>query len=201
MAHVTTPGTHAGRSSPSATPSTCSSTTANANSASPTSCATSPHWASARVRPGAWDASSAACFATLNAPGRDPGDLTALAAELKPTRERIHDLLSTGARSRDPRAKRFCAGLLAHEQALWTFTRVPGVRATNNASERALRHAVLWRKTSYGTQTSHGDRLVERLLTTRETSRIQGRRLHECLTAAITADIHGQPIPALLAPP
>ena len=71
---------------------------------------------------------------------------------------------------------------------------------TNNASERALRHAVLWRKTSYGTQTDHGDRLVERLLTMRETCRLQGRRLHDFLTAAITADLHGQPIPALLTP-
>ena len=140
-------------------------------------------------------------FATLNAPGRDLGDLASLAADLKPARDRIHDLLAAGARSRDPTAKRFCAGLLTHEQALWTFARVPGVPATNNASERALRHAVLWRKTSYGTQTSHGDRLVERLLTTRETCRLQNRRLHEFLTAAITADLHSHPTPALLAPP
>lgn len=58
----------------------------------------------------------------------------------------------------------------------------------------------MWRKTSYGTQTNHGDRLVERLLTLRETCRLQGRRLHDYLTAAITADLHGDPIPALLAP-
>jgi hypothetical protein len=43
-----------------------------------------------------------------------------------------------------------------------------------------------------------GDRLVERLLTLRETCRLQGRRMHEYLTAAITADLHAQPIPALL---
>ncbi len=60
---------------------------------------------------------------------------------------------------------------------------------------------VMWRKTSYGTQTDHGDRFVERLLTLRETCRLQGRRLHDYLTAAITADLNGQPIPALLAPP
>jgi transposase len=35
------------------------------------------------------------------------------------------------------------------------------VPATNNAAERALRHAVMWRKISYGTQTEHGNRLVE----------------------------------------
>ncbi len=71
---------------------------------------------------------------------------------------------------------------------------------TNNASERALRHAVMWRKTSYGTQTDHGDRLVERLLTLRETCRLQGRRLHTYLTDVITASLHEQPIPAPLPP-
>jgi transposase len=29
---------------------------------------------------------------------------------------------------------------------------VEGVEPTNNAAERALRHAVMWRKTSYGVQ-------------------------------------------------
>jgi transposase len=32
--------------------------------------------------------------------------------------------------------------LLAIEPALWTFVRVEGVEPTNNAAERALRHAV-----------------------------------------------------------
>jgi len=139
-------------------------------------------------------------FATLNAPGRDRGDLATLAADTQPARDRIGELLAQGARCRDLKTSRFASGLLAHQRALWTFTRLPGVPATNNASERALRHAVMWRKTSYGTQTDHGDRLVERLLTLRETCRLQGRRMHEYLTAAITADLHGQPIPALLTP-
>lgn len=139
-------------------------------------------------------------FATLNQPGRDRSDLTALTADTQPARDAIAKLLAQGARSRDPKTSRFCTGLLAHQAALWTFTRLPGVPATNNASERALRHAVMWRRTSYGTQTDHGDRLVERLLTLRETCRLQGRRLHEYLTAAITADLRGQPIPALLTP-
>lgn len=141
-----------------------------------------------------------AVFAMLNAPDRDRGDLAKLSADTQPARDRISGLLDQGARSRDAKTRRFCASLLTHEQALWTFTRTAGVPATNNASERALRHAVMWRKTSYGTQTSHGDRLVERLLTIRESCRLQGRRMHDYLTTAITADLHGQPIPALLTP-
>jgi len=135
-------------------------------------------------------------FEILNQPGRGPSDLTALRADLADHRERMHNLLEQGSRCRDPKTRRFTAGLLEHEQALWTFTTTPGVPATNNAAERALRHAVLWRKQSYGTQTDHGDRLVERLLTIRETCRLQGRRLHDYLTTAITAGFHGEPIPA-----
>lgn len=139
-------------------------------------------------------------FTILNAERRNPRNLTALAEDLAPARQSIHDLLAQGARSRDPKTRRFCQGLLDHEAALWTFTRVPGVPATNNQSERALRHGVLWRKTSMGTQTDHGNRLIERLLTARETCRQQRRRMHDYLTTAITASHHDRPIPPLIAP-
>lgn len=39
------------------------------------------------------------------------------------------------------------------------------------------------------------------LLTARETCRLQGLRLHDYLTAAITAALHSQPIPPLLTTP
>jgi transposase len=144
-----------------------------------------------------------AIFATLNPPGRDRTDLAAqtLCLDLSAPCERIRDLLGQGTCCRDRKTRRSCRGLLDHESALWTFTRLPGVPDTNNAAERALRHAVQWRKTSYGTQADHGDRLVDRLLTMRETCRLQGRRLHDYLTSAITADLLGLPSPALLAPP
>jgi len=137
-------------------------------------------------------------FEILNQPKRDREDLTALRAELASCRQQLQTLLEQGARGHDQRTARFCAGLLERYDALWTFTRVAGVPATNNTAERALRHGVLWRKTSYGTQTDHGNRAVERLLTIRETCRLQHRRLHTYLAAAITAHQHGQPVPAPL---
>jgi transposase len=142
-----------------------------------------------------------AVFGVLHPPGRDPDDLTQLREDIAAHRQAFHGLLGKGARCRDPKTRRFCQGLLDHETALWTFTRVPGVPATNNASERALRHAVHWRRTSYGTQTDTGNRIVERLLTVRETCRLQGRRLHDYLTSAISANLHGQSIPPVLAVP
>src|SRR5262249_42857623 len=44
-----------------------------------------------------------------------------------------------------------CFEILMVEEGLWTFVRVEGVEPTNNASERALRHAVIWRRISGGT--------------------------------------------------
>jgi transposase len=140
----------------------------------------------------------AGAFKILNAPGRDPADLPALQADLAPSREKLRDLLQQGTRGRDPHTARFATGLLERYDALWTFTQIAGVPATNNTAERALRHAVMWRKTSYGTQTDHGNRAVERLLTIRETCRLQHRRLHTYLTNAITAHQHGQPVPTPL---
>lgn len=55
---------------------------------------------------------------------------------------------------------------------LWNFTEHPAAEATNNRCERAIRHAILWRKTSLGTQSEAGDRFVERILSIRETCRL-----------------------------
>jgi Transposase IS66 family len=38
------------------------------------------------------------------------------------------------------------------EAALWSFVEVLGVEPTNNAAERSLRRAVLWRRKSLGTK-------------------------------------------------
>src|SRR5438105_6309799 len=67
------------------------------------------------------------------------------------------------------------------EPALYTFAAVEGVEPTNNAAERALRHAVCWRKTSYGTDSSSGSRFVERVLTVVATCRQQSRGVLEYL--------------------
>ena len=73
-----------------------------------------------------------------------------------------------------------------------------GVEPTNNAAERALRPAVLWRKGSFGTQSDAGARFVERLLTVAMTCRQQGRSLLDYLAAVCTAAQCGHMIPSLL---
>lgn len=46
---------------------------------------------------------------------------------------------------------------------MWLFVTVEGVEPTNNAAERAIRPAVLWRRTSFGTQTAAGSTFVARM--------------------------------------
>ena len=98
---------------------------------------------------------------------QDGRDLAWLKAELDPHRDRIRELLEQGARGRHPKTARFCSNLLDEYVALWTFCEVPGIDPTNNAAERALRHAVILRKISLGTQSEHGSRWIERICSVR----------------------------------
>jgi transposase len=74
--------------------------------------------------------------------------------------------------------------LLRLWDCLWTFTRVEGVEPTNNAAERVLRHAVIWRRISGGTDSEVGSRFVERLLTVVATCRQRGFDVLGYLTRA-----------------
>jgi transposase len=94
-----------------------------------------------------------------------------------------------------------CQELLAHEEWLWTFVRVEGVEPTNNEGERTERRAVLWRKTSGGTDSPQGSRFVERVLTVIDTCRKQGKEALEYLCACVQAWRHGRAPPPLLACP
>ena len=91
-----------------------------------------------------------------------------------------------------------CREILAVEPALWTFARVAGVEPTNNAAERALRPAVLWRKRSFGCTSAEGCRFVERILTAVQTLRLQLRDVLTYLTEALAAHRAGLPAPKLL---
>jgi len=127
-------------------------------------------------------------------------DLAWLGGELAPLRDRIRALLEQGARGHNRRERRFCAGLLAEEQALWTFSEVTGVDPTNNAAERALRHAVIMRKVQLGTQSARGSRWVERICSVRESCRLQGRSSLGYLVEVATAAHDRRPAPSLVPP-
>ena len=102
-------------------------------------------------------------------------------------RRSFRTALAQGARCRCPKTAATCLELIVREAALWTFARVEGVEPTNNAAERSLRHAVLWRKSSYGTQSHRGSRFGEAILTVVTSCQQQGRNLLGYLTACCRA--------------
>src|SRR5215207_4773719 len=105
------------------------------------------------------------------------GDLSRerLAAAMGHVRRKVKKLLEAGTRLPQKKTRRTCSNILKVERCLWTFLRVEGVEPTNNAPERALRRAVLWRRKSFGTQSASGSQFVGRVLTAVESLRQQGR--------------------------
>ena len=113
-------------------------------------------------------------------------------------RAEVRNLLLDGATLEHEKVAGMCKEILKVESALWTFVRVAGVEPTNNAAEQAVRPAVIWRKTSFGTQSKRGSEFVERILSTVATLRIQGRNVLEYLTDACRAALQGEPTASFL---
>lgn len=105
-----------------------------------------------------------------------------LQESLAPVRKQVDALLLRG---HGTAADGMCRELFRHRSHLWTFLEDPLVEPTNNGSERSLRHGVIWRKLSFGTQSLRGDRYVETMLTVIETCRMQNRRIFDYLISAI----------------
>ncbi len=113
-------------------------------------------------------------------------------------RREVRRALEDGSRCSCAKTAATCFEILKVEEGLWTFARVQGVEPTNNAAERALRHAVIWRRLSGGTDSTDGSRFVERMLTVVATCRQQGRNVLDYLSTCFQADCRGQAIPSLL---
>ncbi len=104
------------------------------------------------------------------------------------------------SKEKTPLAKtvRTCRQLLKVEGAMWLFVTTPGVEPTNNAAERAIRPAVIWRRTSFGTQTKAGSTFVARMLTVVTTLKSQQRNILEFITTAVANNREGKSAPSLL---
>jgi hypothetical protein len=127
------------------------------------------------------------------------GDRARLQAQIAPLQAKLRALLEHEAR-KSPRTKYhrlFAKSLLKRWTALWTFAHTDGVEPTNNPAERGLGGAVIYRKLSLGSQAEQGERTIERLLSASITCRLQRRSLFAYLTDVLTANIRGDPIPAL----
>ena len=78
-------------------------------------------------------------------------------------------------------AGRLARQILRELDCLWTFLDHKGIEPTNNRAERALRFGVLWRKRSFGSQSGKGCRWVERILTFKETCRLNAQATYPAM--------------------
>ncbi len=97
---------------------------------------------------------------------------------------RLCHLISTYEDRKD-KAGTFVRSLNQEIESLWLFLEASGVEPTNNFAERIIRYAVLWRKRSQGTKSELGDRWVERILSLRQTCRLNNKSSFEVLVNAM----------------
>jgi transposase len=111
--------------------------------------------------------------------------------------KRVESRLKAGARL-DGKLGGKCRNILKHKEYLWTFVEDQNVEPTNNYAEQIVRQGVLWRKTSFGTQSERGARYVERILTACATCRLQNRSIIEYLRKSCHCYLNGTLVPNLV---
>jgi len=128
------------------------------------------------------------------------GDLTRdeLRREISERQEELRVPLRWGEASGSPKTQALCRDLRERWTSLWTWAAVEGGEPTNNRAERALRPAVLWRKSSFGHQSETGEQFVERMLTAVTTLRLQGRNVWRYLVESCEAGRLNNAAPSLL---
>ena len=104
-------------------------------------------------------------------------------------RRKVERLLRSGTECGHAKTRGTCRELYAHQEWLWTFLYYEDVEPTNNAGERSLRHAVIWRKLSFGTQSARGSRFMETMLTVIETCRQQRHNVFDFVTTAVKSHL------------
>lgn len=114
-----------------------------------------------------------------------------------PHQTSLRTALELGEMFGNPKQRGLCRTLLKEWDRLWVFLAVEGVEPTNNTAERTLRTGVIWRKTSFGSQSERGRQYVARMLSVVGTARRQGCRVLDYLTAVMRAQHAGLPAPFL----
>ncbi len=116
-------------------------------------------------------------------------------------KEDIRLLFKVGALHDDCRnkTKATCIDYLKRFDMLWVFVYGENVEPTNNEAERCLRHAVIWRKISYGSQSEAGERFVERVMTVAMTLKRRVKNSFDYFTQCFSAFIYGEHPPPVLA--
>lgn len=90
-----------------------------------------------------------------------------------PVPGRLYRVCRLGSAAQHPKLKALAQEILRDWDAVVAFVSHPGLPPTNNEAERALRHAVIARRISYGTRTSEGSLAYCSLLSVIETCRLR----------------------------
>jgi transposase len=121
-----------------------------------------------------------------------------LIANVLPIEKRFFALAERHLNAADADVSNLAWALFVHHRHFFTFVYEEGVAPTNNTAELALRHAVQWRKISFGTRSAKGELAVARLLTVTRTCQLQRINVLAYLTAAIHCRRGGQVVASLL---
>ena len=92
---------------------------------------------------------------------------------LDPVPGRLYRVCRLLSAAEHPKLKALAQEILRDWDAVVAFVSNPGLPPTNNEAERALRHAVIARRISYGTRTSEGSLAYCSLLSVIETCRLR----------------------------
>lgn len=95
------------------------------------------------------------------------------------------------------KTKATCMDFYNRFDMLWIFVYKENIEPTNNLAEQGLRHGVIWRKLSYGTQSEIGERFVERVMTVAETLKRQARNSLDYFTECFRELIKGGQSPPI----
>lgn len=116
-------------------------------------------------------------------------------SRLRHSRRRLDDQFIESMAFGSDKLADLCQRLADNSEHLWMFMKIEGMEPTNNMAERDLRKLVLWRKKSYGTRSSRGQRYVERITTVVETLKKHGENVLKFLEEALTSYYRKQPAP------
>jgi transposase len=125
-------------------------------------------------------------------------DRAELIARSIPLQKRFFGLCESYLDSRDEEVRVLATAMFQHCDRLFAFLEHPGVEPTNNSAERALRPAVIWRKSSFGNQSRKGEVATARLLTVARTCVMQRRNALEFLSESVRRYRAAQPALSLL---
>jgi transposase len=96
------------------------------------------------------------------------------------------------------KAQAMAKRLWKYGKEYFTFVTTPGVEATNNLAEQAIRFVVIDRHITQGTRSESGQRWSERIWTVMASCAQQGSSVWEYLNAAVGSYFEGEAAPSLL---